>query len=716
MIESPKYNRIGVAEARSMECVLRDLLESVNSASAIASVIERGERDGSTMFERYASQLLEEAGGYRLLNLPSARRLRLLRPDNGSLAHFASAKDFPQTIEATLLGVECAINRLIGISDAVSDGMRDVESPKKEPRRSISILGGGYLSDEIGWRSSRVKLPSLDSISDVSIDFYNEIDWRSTDCVANNARAVLQQCVRPNAYRTTLGTHVADQSDWDVRTRAAQLFNALELPYRNSYRYDYDSDTSTLVVFFTCPPTSFLPAITNILSNEESLAESRAYASYIIKFASLFAAACFGSGRNIQRAISIGYDAAWSNALVSLEIGRVQFANSVLAAIDSSEFSKPELRFEPEQLALLIEASHLDWRGRLMSNGADTVFLPEIEVPSRSIEPWRDTRTLPQEAHDLFHCKRISDVDTSHYLGGNADAIDLAREDADESSLSAIARLEALVEELEWGLEAPDDDIQAHPLFAPHPLARLAVSLVEDEKTIAAQAEAFLEGASDDKPLEHVASTRYFRAPSALFYARFGLSDLYQTIGDFTAAELQADRCVFLAPTTAGAYYRKADILAEQGRHTEAANVLIAGLRCCVASVDCALLYYHLAMLLWNIGMQWESATIHVYNTSLKSDYADRSKQVINGLRKQPDAPAIVNSPPLEAMRELERLHFPVAPVNIRHQIAQATILLANAGSPRAAAPFAHEFERLYGSDEVVKTACRSIQYGVQSA
>jgi len=135
--------------------------------------------------------------------------------------------------------------------------MRDADSPNKKPRRSISILGGGFLSDEIGWRSSRVKLPSLDSISNVSIDFYNEIDWRSTDCVANNAHAVLQQCVRPNAYRTTLGTHVADQSDWDVRTRAAQLFNALELPYRNSYRYDYDSNTDTLVVFFTCPPASF---------------------------------------------------------------------------------------------------------------------------------------------------------------------------------------------------------------------------------------------------------------------------------------------------------------------------------------------------------------------------------------------------------------------------------------------------------------------------
>ena len=191
-------------------------------------------------------------------------------------------------MEATLLGVECAINRLIGISDAVSDGMRDTDSPKKEPRKSISILGGGYLSDEIGWRSSRVKLPSLDSISDVSIDFYNEIDWRSTDCVANNARAVLQQCVRPNAYRTTLGTHIADQSDWDVRTRAAQLFNALELPYRNSYRYDYDSDTGTLVVFFTCPPTSFLPAILARSTNEETSFESLAYASYIIKLASLF--------------------------------------------------------------------------------------------------------------------------------------------------------------------------------------------------------------------------------------------------------------------------------------------------------------------------------------------------------------------------------------------------------------------------------------------
>ena len=715
MIESPKYNRIGVSEARSMERVLHDLLESINSTSAIANVIECGEREGSTVFERYASQLLKQTGGNRLTNLPSARRLRLSRPNNGSLAYFTSAKDFPQSIESTLLAVECAINRLVGISDAVSDGMRDTDSSKKELRRSISILGSGYLSDEAGWRSSRVKIPSLDSISDVSIDFYNEIDWRSTDCVANNARAVLQQCVRPNAYRTTLGTHVAEQSDWDVRTRAAQLFNSLELPYRTSYQYDYDSSTGMLAVFFTCPPASFLPAILDDSIGKDAHSESLAYASYIIKLSCLFAAACFGSGRNITRAVCVGFDAAWNKPLVSIDIERGPFANSVLSAIDSGEFSKPELRFEPEQLALLIETPHLDWSGRLESHDEDAIALSEIEIPSRNIDPWSDARELPLEVQKLFYCKRVCDVDTSHYLGGNADAIDLAREDADESSLSAIVRLETLVEELEGQLEAPDGDKDAYPLFAPHPLARLAVGLVEDERTIAAQAKAFLEYSSDEPLQERVSATRYFRAPSALFYAHFGLSDLYQTIGDFPAAELQADRCISLAPTTASAYYRKADILAERGRHTEAANVLIAGLRCCVASADCALLYFHLAMLLWNVGMQWESATIHVYNTSLKGEYADRSKQVISGLRKQPDAPAIVNSPPLEAMREMERMHFPVAPVNMRQQVAAATILLANAGSPRAASPFAREFERLYGSDEVVKTVCRSIQYGVQT-
>ena len=104
---------------------------------------------------------------------------------------------------------------------------------------------------------------------------------------------------------------------------------------------------------------------------------------------------------------------------------------------------------------------------------------------------------------------------------------------------------------------------------------------------------------------------------------------------------------------------------------------------------------------------------MHVYNTSLKGDYAEKSRQIATTLSKQSDAPDIVQANALSALYELRRLHFPIAPVNIRPLIAQATIALANSGSPAAAAPYARILERFSRNDEVIVATCRSIQYGV---
>ena len=789
------YKRIGGAEAIAMDRVIRELTHSPNISDSVARIISLEGQPNSTEFENYAAMTLRNAGGLRLSTFKRASMLKILEPENGRLSQIVQARSFPKALEPIVLSVECALNRLVCIADAITDGICGTDDSTAELRRSISILGGGFISTSSGWRSAHVKLPAGTSPARVSAAYYNEVDWRSTDCVANNARAIFQHCIRPNAYLTSLGMNVDAQSDWDVRTRLAQFLRALELPHRYSFRFDYDCGTKTVAAVFTCPPQSFLPAIgegesglgdscgnpggsrgnpggsrgnpdgpRNSSNSPNVPSKSRAYESYLLRLACLFAAACFGSGRDIRTAMVAGYNSTWSQPLVSMSFDRKAFSKSVLEAVDSYEFSDPALRFDPNAIVDMIDATHLDWLGRTGSRGAQDITLPPLDLSLRRMDPWLDERELPQDAQALFHCKRVCDIDTAHYLGGHADAVDLARADSEESPLAAIMRLESLVEELEAACEKASTQsaspAPARPLYAAHPLTRLAIDFLGDELSVADQAAAFLqekaaelrdvEGDSSlgDAPAQEgvpaqgslpaqgglpvqgdATSPRsasslgntpapedipmYFRAPDALYHARFGLSDLYQSLGDFHGAESQANRCIALAPTTAGAYYRKADVLAEQGRYREAANVLIAGLRHSALRSDCALLYYHLGMLFWNLDMKAKAAAVHVYNMSMEGEYAERSRQIVLGLRKQDNAPSIVHTASAVAARELEQAQLPVAPMDMRDHVAQATIILANANMTAAAVPYARELEAFYGNDEIVVSACRSIQYGV---
>ena len=711
MKEKTSYNRIGAAEAQALERIMSGLLHAGKPAQSIGQIIERGMNAPETAFEQYAAMLLENAGGSRLASSRYASALKVIQPENGQLAQLVHTGNLSPSLTPTLLAVECALNRLVCIADAISDGISEKDPPHEEPRRSISLLGGGFLGSTAGWRSTRVVLPPLPSTGDITQEYYNEIDWRSTDCVASNARAVFQRSMRPNAYASVEGVRVPSQSDWDVRTRLAQILRALELPHRYSFRFDYDSASHAVSVVFTCPPPSFLPAIMDgTTADERSSAQAHAYEAHLLRLACLFVAACFGGGRAIETAIVAGYNASWRRPIITAEFKRDDYVRSVLMAVDSNVIADSALRFDAHAIARLIVATHLDWLGK-SKDSRHGVALPPTDLAARRIEPWEDNRPLPPDAQELFRCTRICDVDTSHYHGGHAGDVDAARRDSDDSSLAAIVRLESLIATLEAETIPPDDDASARPLYAAHATARLAIGLLDDEMNVAAQAEAFLQGNLEAIPAEDTAP-RYFRAPDALFHAHYGLSDLYQRLGDFQGAIVQADRCIALAPTTASAYFRKADILTEQGYLTQAANVLICGLQCTTTDADASLLYFHLGMLLWHLDKQYEAIAVHVYNMSLKGEHANRSKKVVEGLRKREDVPAIAEASPFTASRALQDARLPVAPINIRDRIAQATIALANAGSPRAATPYARLYEHHCSNDEIIMAACRSIQQG----
>ena len=159
---------------------------------------------------------------------------------------------------------------------------------------------------------------------------------------------------------------------------------------------------------------------------------------------------------------------------------------------------------------------------------------------------------------------------------------------------------------------------------------------------------------------------------------------------------------------------RKADVLASQKRYHEAANVLTEGLRLAVSPRDCALLYYHLALILWNTDRKREAVAVHVYTTSLAGEYADKAKKVVMSLRKRDDSPVIVYASPLAASREMIRARIPVSPSDAaRTLVVKAAVGLSCAGAPEACAPYAAAMASYFRDDRIIASACRSIRFGV---
>ena len=346
------------------------------------------------------------------------------------------------------------------------------------------------------------------------------------------------------------------------------------------------------------------------------------------------------------------------------------------------------------------------------------------------VEVWRDPRPLDEGLQELFLARRVRDVDARHYLGGNEAVIEYAKQDAHDSTIAAIARLESIVDQLEHLSSTEGEEDDARLLFCDGPYARAVVSLAAVQFDVGSEAEEFLfeDGDQIVDEAESIlrgwtlrlhngrtphAGVRFRRAPDALYHAHMGLSDLYERLGDYRGAEDEADTCIRLAPTVVRAHFRKADILAGQGRFVEAANVILGALPFAVREDDCALLYYHLASFLWNIGNERDAAAVYVYLTSFEGEYAHTAVRTVNELRKRAGDDAVFGDNPTAAAEEMKRAGIPVVPSReAKNLLARAAIGLANAHAPLAAEPYAAALVRFEKGNPTLAITWASLRYG----
>ena len=693
--------------------VVDGLIASDSPARAICALAARRGSPNITAFERYAGIVLHDAGAPQLAELAPKLALFLVRADDRRLVTITCASPPTEALDL-LANMEAAINRLGGIADALEACVAR-EQRENGYRIGISWAGTSFLLDNSKYDALYIEPPKLLASQEADLVFFNELDWRVVDHVARSAHREFQASVFMNTYQSVMGVWAADGSDWDIRTRMAASLEALSIPLSSTFSYDCDTQRQAVSVRFTVPGTGQFPrrmrnpAGTTLSDAVESGSVRAARTMYALRLSCLLAALCFGSGKHIEHAYVTAVDGGDGHVMASCSFDRSRYVHGTLTSIDSEELSGPSLRFDVAACASLLSADEL----RIASPDADDTQIEPVDdgMASQRIAPVADTRELPDGMRRLFHARLICDTDTRATFGRHDDVVEAAREDAASSPLAAISHLENIVSELEGRLCAPDDEADARALYCSNPYARVAVSLVDDHVTIGEQAQAFLDG--DTEGLPEIDAPRYFRAPDALFHAYMGLSDLYERLGDTRGAEAQADRCLALAPTTAQAYYRKADILAQQQRYAEAANVLIEGLRHAISERDCALLYYHLALVFWNMGMKRESATIHVYASSLRGEFAEKSLAAVKNLRNHEDRQVIAFASPRAAARELKRLRIPVSPSDeAKMLVIRAAMGLTCTSAPEAAAPYAAALTRYFRDDPIIATTVTSIIKG----
>ena len=714
MSSDTKYNVFRMRETRIVGRVLDGIIRSTTPLREIMSVINRAHDHYASPFEVYAGTVLADAGASRLNGIVPVSSLRVLSQDGDRQVRLVCTVDSDDGKRNLILRVESALNRLLMIREALEHGVFEPRD-EEERRIGVSAYGASFLKNEADVERNSVQLPAIKPTEHASYALFHEIDWRCVENIAARSHAILQNAALKNRRQTVLGAYAPGGSDWDVRTRLAALLESLELPFPWSYRFDCNVAANAAAVSFTSPSLEMFPRSTNNPlmgkpASGDSSAEN-ARLCYAIRLAVLMASACFGAGRNIDNAYAICRNQDDSKTVFQVRFERNQFVKGVLSRVDDGSISDPKLRFDPQALFKLILNGEEDLDTTREDDPSVQSAIPQ-EFADQRIPVHLDTRELPEKMQMLFCAHRIDELDTATYFGPQSTAIDEARADADDSPLAAIARLEGVVDELTSLTYPPDDDADARPLYCGNPYARLMISLLRETSAVSRDAEAFLQG----EPVlnDNWKPPYYFRAPSALYHAYMGLSDLYERIGDLRGAEAQADKCLALAPTTVDAHFRKAHLLAQQRRFTEAANVIISALDYAVSYCDCSLLYYHLALLLWNLNRQKDAAAVFVYAASLSGDYAEKAKKVVNGLKKKENIPVIVHASPRAAIHDMRQQRIPVAPSDsVLALIAQAALGLSCAQAPCAAEPYAHSLAGFLQDDAVIVSACRSLEHGI---
>ncbi len=553
--------------------------------SLIFRVMESQEDEVSgSGFERYAARMLQQAGSAGLRQIATRHEMRVSRLSTTLLFWLRFPDDVTEEERAVLLSVEACLNRLALIEAA------------------LRARGDSTALADVG--------ESLCALQ----------DRRNLAGVADSARERFGASQEENPYCVYLPANPVRGGEWDIRTRFLRACERLRVPFRLEYRFDADAGQGIFDVRMGVPAAGAFPGSLwneGELRWEDHVREREARASlYALRLAMLVASCAFGTSLGIRSVILTACEnAPTGTPVLSLAFERMSFLNRSLPQVESGAVARIGrdgkcVASHPAELLSLLAPM-----GCRISFGEDGGLLP-IQPLAASLSPSRlalsdDQRTLPSFLAQLLHAHTVRDLDVEATTDlRELDEVQNAIEEAPDSRLLAIARLEELAERnplpgFESGVYT-DADVQQMPreygllpwsgveilgslgdggegaphtirfVYFPNLMTRCVAGVI----------------ARDDE--------EEFRPISAVAYrSRSALAKLYAESGDVDAAVARAYECSSLAPTSAGLQFELAQLMLVVKHPRDAVVFLRQALKVCVRQQMATVLYAHLASAFW---------------------------------------------------------------------------------------------------------------------
>jgi hypothetical protein len=390
------------------------------------------------------------------------------------------------------------------------------------------------------------------------------------------------------------------------------------MPFRLEYRFDCHAEGGVLHAVFGAPPAEAFPESrwNSAASRWENRGDERAAfaACYAVRAAAMVAACGFGAGLGMRQVVvEARRETVEGEPLLSLRFERMSFLNRALYRIDAGMVARvgehgpctaDDVRALVDLLAPMQARLQLSPEGGLERIEPLVVELPESRLPISA-----DERVLPPHLAHLLHADCVRDLDIE---GQNdlrlLDAVQTAVEDAKDSPLLAMARLEEMVANSPVpGLQAPDDVVEAAEAALRGDLPRPGYQVEDDEGESRPVRIAYFSSIFSRCLVDAVADRddEAFEAlPDHVYLARSALAKLYLADGDEDAAFARVAECVALAPTSEGALLEAAQLHLAAQRLDGAIELLKCALRVCVRRPVANMLYAHLAGAYWAAGQQ----------------------------------------------------------------------------------------------------------------
>ena len=571
-----------------------DVLRAFTSqplADAIDSLIfrvleaqEGGDAQASG-FERYAARMLQQAGSSELRSIMARHDVGIARLSTTRMFWIRFANDISADDRAVLVSIEGCLNRLAHIE--------------------LALKASGASTALADCRESRCALA----------------DRHALTRVADHARACLEASEEENPYCHYLPAHPLRGGEWDIRTRFLRACEELRTPFRLEYRFDCYANGGMLSVRFGLPPQRAFPTScwNDVESRWTSCAdEVPALATcYALRVAALLAACGFGTSIGMRQVLVTGCaDSPTGTPLLSLRFERMSYLNRALYRIDLGTVSRIGGQRDctaADVEVLLSLLAPLEARVSLDESGALLPVEPlALEFPEGRFPISGDERYLPSSVAHLVHADYVRDLDLEattdlHEL----DEVQTAIDDAAESRLLAMARLEEVVERNPVeGLADPDDIVAAAEAALRGGPGIPGYDRIDEDGDKRPVRLAYFPNLFSRCLVDIVArreDEEYDLVPAQAYLARSALSKLYLESGDAGAAIERARECALLAPTSAGLLLENAQLLLAAQDLEGALDLLRQALNVCVRQQMANIIYAHLAGAFWGLGMHAEA-------------------------------------------------------------------------------------------------------------